>query len=138
MPQGIATLGWLGWTLVYALVVWGLSAGLTLLEPWLAKRGLSDIAATGRFVIPLVLAALIGARLRSWWWIAGPPIVIVLMTLSYATYAFLTASPSWRREAGAGYVIAVVATLAEAAIAALAAGIGVWLGKSGVGGGSSI
>jgi hypothetical protein len=130
VPQGIA-----GCALLYALVIWGLSTVINRLGSWLAERGLAEVAAVGKFVVPLVLAALIGVRLRSWCWIAVPPLVIVVMTLSYATYAFLTASPSWRREAGAGYGIAAAAALAAAASAALAAGVGVWLGKSGLVGG---
>jgi hypothetical protein len=58
-------LGWLGWTIVYAVVIWGIDAAYGLLEPWLnnTNRRAQDIAAAVRFVIPVGLALLIGLRL---------------------------------------------------------------------------
>ena len=31
-------LGWLGWTVAYAVVIWGIDAAFVLLEPWLNDR----------------------------------------------------------------------------------------------------
>jgi hypothetical protein len=58
-------LGWLGWTIVYAVVIWGIDAAYDLLEPRLnnAYRRSQDLAAWVRFLIPLGLAFLIGLRL---------------------------------------------------------------------------
>jgi hypothetical protein len=58
-------LGWLGWTIVYAVVIWGIDAAYGLLEPWLnnAYRRSQDLAAWVRFLIPLGLAFLIGLQL---------------------------------------------------------------------------
>jgi hypothetical protein len=62
-------LGWLGWTIGYAIVIWGIDAAYALLEPRLnnTNRRAQDVAAGVRFVIPLGLAFLIGFWLRAWW-----------------------------------------------------------------------
>ena len=59
-------LGWLGWTIVYAVVIWGVDTAYALLEPWLrdANGRAQEVAAGLRFLIPLGLAFLIGLRLR--------------------------------------------------------------------------
>jgi hypothetical protein len=58
-------LGWLGWTIVYAVVIWGIDSAYGLLELWLnnATRRAQEIAAAGRFLIPLGFAFLIGLQL---------------------------------------------------------------------------
>jgi hypothetical protein len=58
-------LSWLGWTIVYAVVIWGIDAAYSLLEPWLnnTNRRAQNIAAAVRFLIPVGLALLIGFRL---------------------------------------------------------------------------
>ena len=67
-------LGWLGWTIGYAIVIWGVDAAYALLERWLknANRQARDVAAGLRFVIPLGAAFLIGFWLRTWWWVVSP------------------------------------------------------------------
>ncbi len=77
------TLGWLGWTIVYAVVIWGVDTAYALLEPWLrdANERAQEVAAGLRFVIPLGLAFLIGFRLRTWGSVPSPFLVIVVMML---------------------------------------------------------
>jgi len=60
-------LGWLGWTIGYAVIIWGIDATYAVLEPRLnnANHRAQDVAAGVRFVIPLGLAFLIGLRLRA-------------------------------------------------------------------------
>jgi hypothetical protein len=68
---------WLGWTVLYAVVTYGvLFSELRLVAP----PGRGDEYAI------LILAALalfafsIGVRFRSWWWVLGPPIGFSLPT----------------------------------------------------------
>jgi hypothetical protein len=58
-------LGWLGWTIVYAVVIWGIDSAYGLLELWLrdGNRRAQEVVAGLRFVIPLGLAFLISLRL---------------------------------------------------------------------------
>ena len=51
-------LGWLGWTVVYAVVIWAINAVYGLLEPRLsdANRRAQAVAAMVRCVIPLGVA----------------------------------------------------------------------------------
>ena len=84
-------LGWLGWTIVYAVVVWGIDAAYALLERWLnvAGRRVQGVAAGVRFLLPLGVAFLIGLQLRTWWWALSPFLVIVVTMLAFATVDFL-------------------------------------------------
>jgi hypothetical protein len=59
-------LGWLGWTILYAVVIWSIDTAYALLEPRLrdGNRRAQEVVAGLRFVIPLGLAFLIGLQLR--------------------------------------------------------------------------
>ena len=61
-------LAWLGWTIVYAVVIWGIGAAYALLERWLnvANQRAQGVAAGVRFLLPLGVAFLIGLQLRAW------------------------------------------------------------------------
>ena len=66
---------WLGWTLVFGLVFaasWVVASVVSLALPSLAA---------GVFVVPatFVAAFLIGMRFRSWWWLAGPAVVVMVL-----------------------------------------------------------
>jgi lipopolysaccharide export LptBFGC system permease protein LptF len=123
-------LGWLGWTIVYAVVIWGIDTAYGLLEPWLrnANRRVQEVAAGVRFVIPLGLAFLIGLRLRTWWWVLSPFLVIVVTMLAFSVIYYLRTPPSQRQQAGAGLILAIGATVFNAALGTLAAIAGVVIG----------
>ena len=124
-------LGWLGWTIVYAVVVWGIDAAYALLERWLndANRRVQGVAAGVRFLLPLGVAFLIGLQLRTWWWALSPFLVIVVMMLAFATVDYLRRPSSERQQAGAGWILAIGATVLDAAMATLAAVAGVAIGR---------
>jgi lipopolysaccharide export LptBFGC system permease protein LptF len=124
-------LGWLGWTIVYAVVVWGIGTVYGLLEPRLknANRRAQEVAAVVRFVIPLGVAFLIGFRLRTWWWALSPFLVIVVTMLAISIIDYLRRPPSERQQVAAGLILAIGATLLDAALATLAAIAGVVVGR---------
>jgi hypothetical protein len=111
---------WLGWTVVYALLYWGTEVVLALLE-----ERVPAVAQWGRFLIPLLIAFLIAARLRSWWWVLGPPLAIILVMLTYPVASFLTSSQANREQSGSGLILAVFLVLINAGLALLAATAGV-------------
>ncbi len=121
---------WIGWTLLYALAVWGASAVQSLLEPGTVRQESRNVASWARFLIPLALAFLIGVQLRSWWWVGGPPAVTILMTLTYPTFAYLTSPRPSRRKAKAGLTIAVTLAMIDAGVVLFAAAAGVICGKT--------
>jgi hypothetical protein len=124
-------LGWLGWTIVYAVVIWGIDAAYGLLEPRLrdGNRRAQEVVAGLRFVIPLGLAFLIGLQLRVWWWALSPFLTIVVTMLAFSVVYYLRKSPSERQQAGAGLILAIGATVIDAALATLAAIAGVAIGR---------
>ena len=124
-------LGWLGWTIVYAVVIWGIDTAYGLLEPWLrdANRRTQDVATGVRFVIPLGLAFLIGLRLRAWGWVLSPFLATVVTMLAFSVVYYLRKSPSERQQAGAGLILAIGATVIDAALATFAAIAGVAIGR---------
>ena len=127
---------WIGWTAGYALAVWGIDAAYSLTEPWLkhVNRRAPDLAAGVRFLIPLVLAFLIGFRLRAWWWVLSPLAAVVLPMLTFSVVDHLQRPPAQRQQATAALIIAIAATAFEAAFAAFAAFAGVVIGRLWLGG----
>jgi hypothetical protein len=114
-----------GWTLLYALVFWGVSTANALFEKQWRAWGLDGLAQALQVFVPLLAAFLIGVRVQTWWWVAGPPVAIVLIQLTYPLTGFLTASPESRREMGTGLILAAVGVGVQALFAGLAAGLGV-------------
>jgi hypothetical protein len=124
-------IGWLGWTIGYAVVIWGIDAAYGLLEPWLndANRRAQGVAAGVRFVIPLGLAFLIGLRLRAWWWALSPFLVILVTMLAFSVVDYLRRPWSERQQVAAALILAIGATVLDAAVATLAAIAGVVIGR---------
>jgi hypothetical protein len=124
-------LGWLDWMIGYAVVIWGIDAAHALLEPRLnnANRRAQDVAAGVRFVIPLGLAFLIGFRLRAWWWVLSPFLVIVVAKLAFSVVDYLRRAPPERQQAAAGLIVAIGATVFDACVATLASIAGVVVGR---------
>jgi hypothetical protein len=82
---------WLGWTVVFGLVVGGSLLAYSVLQPPLSSKLAFLLLA------PSVLAAgLIGVRFRSWWWVAGPPAVFSALVI-----ALLVSDTNARRHAAA-------------------------------------
>ena len=123
-------LAWLGWTIVYAVVIWGIGAAYALLERWLnvANQRAQGVAAGVRFLLPLGVAFLIGLQLRTWWWGLGPFLANVVTMLAFAAVDYLRRPSSERQQAGAGWILAIGATVVDAAMATLAAVAGVAIG----------
>jgi lipopolysaccharide export LptBFGC system permease protein LptF len=124
-------LSWLGWTIGYAIVIWGVDTAYGLLERWLSRtnqRG-QDVVAGIRFVIPLGAAFLIGLRVRTWWWVVSPFLVIVVTMLAFSIIDYLRRPSSQRQQAGAALVVAMIATVIDAVGATLAAIAGVVTGR---------
>ncbi len=119
--------GWVGRTIIYAVVIWGVDAVYGLLKPSLrdANERAQEVAAGIRFVIPLGLAFLIGLRLRAWGWVLSPFLATVVTMLAFSVAYYLRKSPSERQQAGAGLILAIGATVIDAALATLAATAGV-------------
>ena len=124
-------LGWLGWTIGYAIVIWGVDAAYALLERWLknANRQARDVAAGLRFVILLGAAFLIGFWLRTWWWVISPFLVIVVTMLAFSIVDYLRRPASERQQAAVGLILAIGATVIDAVGATLAAIAGVAGGR---------
>ena len=124
-------LGWLGWTIVYAVAIWGIDAAYGLLEPWLnnANRHAQDVAAAVRFLTPLGFAFLIGLQLRAWWWMLSPFLVIVMTMLAFSVASYLREPSPKRQQAAGGLILAIGATVIDAAASTLAALAGVVIGR---------
>jgi hypothetical protein len=124
-------LGWLGWTIGYAIVIWSVDVAYALLEPRLhsTNRYTQDAVAGFRFVIPLGAAFLIGLGLRTWWWVVSPFLVIVVTMLAFSVVDYLRKPSSQRQQVAAAIIAAVIAAVIDAVGATLAAIAGVGLGR---------
>jgi hypothetical protein len=120
---------WFGWTLLFAAIYWGVELSAALLE-----ERLPGVAPWLRFLIPLLAAFLVGARLRSWWWVLGPPIAIIVIMLTYPVYSYLTSPQTSREQSGSGLILAIFLILINAGLALLAAAAGVIYAKTRFGG----
>jgi hypothetical protein len=121
---------WLGWTLLFALIYWGVQVVQAFLGDWLGAGGLNDVVQVAGLLIPLLAAFLIGARLREWGWVLGPPVAIVLTMLTYPIVGYVTASQTQRQQMGTGLILATAGILIGALVAMIAAAVGVWFGKA--------
>ena len=124
-------LGWLGWTIGYAIVIWGIDAAYGLLEPWLRDGNgrAQEVVAGLRFVIPLGAAFLIGLWLRTWWWAVSPILIIVVTMLAFSVVDYLGRPSSQRQQAAAALMVAIITTVIDAVGATLAAIAGVAVGR---------
>ena len=123
--------GWLGWTIGYAVVIWGVDTAYGLLGPWLnrANPRAQDVVAGIRFVIPLGAAFLFGLWLRAWWWVVSPFLVIVVTMLAFSVVDYLRRPSSQRQQAAVGLIVAISPTVIDAIGATLAAIAGVAVGR---------
>ena len=126
---------WLGWTVGYALAVWVIDTAHSLAGSWLNQAGqrVQELGAVARFLIPLLIAFLIGIRLRAWWWVLGPFVAVTVPTLTVVIAAYLKRSPTDRRQAFGGVIFGIWAIVIDAAAAAFAAFAGVVVGRWGPG-----
>ena len=124
-------LGWLGWTIGYAIVIWGVDAVYGLLEPRLnsANHRAQGVVAGIRFVIPVGAAFLIGLWQRTWWWVVSPFLVIIVTMLAFSVVDYLRRPSAERQQAGVGWILAIGATVVDAAMTTLAAIAGVAIGR---------
>lgn len=121
---------WLGWTLLFAVISWGVQMVQAFLGERLERGGLSDLIQIAAILVPLLAAFLIGVRLQTWWWTLGPPLAIVLLMASYPLYGYFTMPASKRQQGGVGLVLAMAGILTSAFAALLAAAAGVWFGQT--------
>jgi len=65
---------WIGWTVVFGLV-----AAASMIANSVVRSAFPSVA-VAELVVPCWVAAfLIGLRIRSWWWLAGPAVVVMVM-----------------------------------------------------------
>jgi bacteriorhodopsin len=65
---------WLGWTVVFGLV-----AAASVVANSAVRSAFPSVAGA-ELVVPCSVAAfLIGLRIRSWWWLAGPAVVVMVL-----------------------------------------------------------
>lgn len=119
----------IGWIALYAAISWGSSILFALLEKRFPAGRLNDAAQIARLLIPLAAAFLIGMRVHVWWWVAGPPLAIVLLHLTYPVIVYARTSPANRQQMGTGLVLAAATLSLSALLTAIAAAAGVWLGQ---------
>ena len=91
--------------------------------------GAQEVAAGLRFVIPLGLAFLIGLQLRAWEWVLSPFLVIVVTMLAFSIVDYLRRPASERQRAAVGLILAIGATVIDAAAATRVAIAGVTIGR---------
>lgn len=90
---------WLRWTLIYTLMIYGIG----ILVEWVSMRvgpSSSDMNVQGwSLLAPPFLALLIGIWFRSWWWLLGPPVALLLP--SFVGIIILTILvPDFPKDAG--------------------------------------
>ena len=122
---------WLGWTVVFALVAW--ASGVASVR---SAGGIPRALHLIFLVPPLAAAFLIGTRFPSWWWVAGPLVVMfvfslvgspLLLTLYLPAGALLLES---MRSTEALIVVFLVVVILLLVLHALAAAAGVWRGQT--------
>ena len=122
---------WLGWTVVFALVAW--ASGLASVR---LAGGIPRALHLIFLVPPLAAAFLIGTRFPSWWWVAGPLVVMfvfslvgspLLLTLYLPAGALL---PESMHSTEALIVVFLVVVILLLVLHALAAAAGVWRGQT--------
>jgi hypothetical protein len=121
---------WLGWTLVFGLVVVA-----SLLGNALVRSALPSVA-VAVFVLPSYVAAfLIGMRFRSWWWLAGPAlaVMVLFMAMSLMTGELATTMRDAQLLGGSSemsvFIYALVSLVGGGLLFAIPALLGVWWGK---------
>lgn len=92
---------WLGWTLLYTLVTYGIG----ILGSWMfmaLELGPTRMDIQGWILLapPFLLALLIGIWFRSWWWLLGPPVALLL-----PSFVGLLIIPDLPSDAGQGYLL---------------------------------
>jgi hypothetical protein len=121
---------WLGWTVVFAVVAW--ASGLAYVRLPVVPPALGLIF----LVPPLAAAFLIGTRFPSWWWVAGPPLVLLVFSLAGSPLLLMLVLPAgallpesmW--SSGTFAVVFVVMVTFLLVLHALAAGAGVRRGRT--------
>ena len=121
---------WIGWIAGYTLAVWAINTTFSLVGPWLnqTSQRAQELAAGAKFLVPLVLAFLIGFRLRQWWWVLGPFLAVTVPTLTFVIADYLKRPSVERRQAFGGVIFGIGAIVIDAAVATFAAFAGVLVG----------
>ena len=84
---------WLGWTVTYALIIVVGSLvppGGSALSLWLRERGWYEAAPFVSTFVLAVVAAAIGARLRHYSWVLGPPVAYLVPLAVYLRLEYLS------------------------------------------------
>jgi hypothetical protein len=121
---------WLGWTLVFGLVV-----ATSWVANFVVRSALPSVA-VAVFVLPSYVAAfLIGMRFRSWWWLAGPAVVVMVLFVAVGlTTGGLAAFLADSQLLGASsrmsvFIYALLSLVGGGLLFAIPALLGVWWGK---------
>jgi hypothetical protein len=125
---------WLGWTLIFGLVV----GACRLAYRWLAA-GISPALSLVFLGLPLLMACLMGVGFPFWRWAAGPPVAVFLagtplLMLPYNVVAPLVPESLFEGMSYvktitiAGFLLVFLMTI-TLVLSALAAAGGVWCGQ---------
>jgi hypothetical protein len=121
---------WLGWTVLYALIVYGVSVvfvtqthetGFHILFPFSGGWG-----SLLYHLVRAVVAFGIGVRFRSWWWGLGP---LTALALPAALFIIEVANPALDKDSQAWAVVFSLLFLVYGALFSLIGIAGVWWGK---------
>ena len=116
---------WLGWTALYALLIYVGARVLTVSGFYLGLP-LSSTSGTVAFIVPTLLACAIGVRFRSWWWGLGPLAALTLPFLALAVRAWILDSGS---EAWVWLLAFSMLGAVYGGLLSLAGLVGVWWGQ---------
>ena len=121
---------WLGWTVVFGLVVIASWAVGPMVRSALPAVAVAVLAA------PCYVAAfLIGMRFRSWWWVAGPAVAVMVLIVAVGptTGGLAVALEDAQRLGMSGgmsvLIYALLFLVAGGLLFAIPSLLGVWWGK---------
>lgn len=127
---------WLGWTALYVLVLLGALIFAAQLDKFFFPSGshshpeyMEWLGTVLMFLVPAVLAFVIGVRFRSWAWGLGPLVVFGLPVAAIVLAFRLDVEGTGGTAATLGYLFLSIALLIFAAVCAPVALAGVWWGK---------
>jgi hypothetical protein len=122
---------WLGWTVLYALVVYGVSIVFAFTQtheigfqlPFPFSGGWGSLPS---FLVPAVVAFVIGVRFRTWWWGLGP---LTALALPAALFIIGASNRALDPDSQGWAVVFSLFFVVYGALFSLIGIAGVWWGK---------
>lgn len=123
---------WLGWTVLYAVLLVGFfdivdvlpKDILDVLPEWEARGWLALVLL---FLVPALIAFVIGIRFRSWWWALGPLVACILPIVLLNIWSGLAHGWGTPGIPGLRWALFMLGAMLGG-VSALTALAGVWLG----------